>query len=99
MDVKTNEKSTNKYDAVMVCNGHYSDPFIPYIKGRENFKGKQWHSHDYREPSSFIGKKVLIVGGGPSGVDIAAQVLDVADKVSLNLKHNIKSFLRYSRYT
>lgn len=79
--MKTKEEQTNKYDAVMVCNGHYSDPFVPNLKGSEKFQGRQWHSHDYREPSSLTGKKVLLVGAGPSGVDIAAQVLSVAKKV------------------
>lgn len=82
VNVKTKDSCTAKYDAVIVCNGHYSDPFIPDVKGREKFCGKQWHSHDYREPSCFIGKKVLVVGAGPSGVDIAAQVAPVANKVT-----------------
>lgn len=90
MDVKTKTEQTYTYHAVMVCNGHYSDPFIPSVTGQEKFRGKQWHSHDYREPSSFAGKNVLLVGAGPSGVDIGAQIVTVANQVS-NLCVNIVS--------
>lgn len=81
MDVKTKKEETYTYDAVIICNGHYSVPYIPDLKGSDKFKGKQWHSHDYREPSCFMGKKVMLVGAGPSGVDIAAQIQLVANKV------------------
>lgn len=79
----------------MVCNGHYSDPFIPNLRGREKFKGKQWHSHDYREPSSFARKKVLLVGAGPSGVDIGAQIVTVANQVKTEKKISKKTKLLY----
>lgn len=65
----------------MVCNGHYRDPFVPSIKGQEIFKGRQWHSHDYRSPETFQGKNVLILGAGPSGTDIAFKISKVAKKV------------------
>lgn len=81
LNVNRKQEETFQYDAVMVCNGHYSDPFIPNVTGNEKFRGKQWHSHDYREPSNFARKKVLLVGAGPSGVDIGAQIVAVADKV------------------
>lgn len=86
VDVKTKSEETSCYDAVMVCNGHYSDPFVPDLKGSEEFEGKQWHSHDYREPSSLKGKRVLLLGAGPSGADIGAQIATVAKKVGLTSK-------------
>lgn len=92
-NVKTKEQETHKYNAVMICNGHYTVPFVPNLKGKEKFKGKQWHSHDYREPSTFAGKRVLVVGAGPSGTDIGAQIVTVADKVSENSQTDKVSFL------
>ena len=47
----------------------------------EHFKGTSSHSHNYREPSSFAGKKVVIVGASNSGEDIAQEVSTVADTV------------------
>lgn len=43
------------FDGVLVCNGHYHTPFIPKIKGQDVFKGKQLHSHDFRDSSIFKG--------------------------------------------
>lgn len=88
LNLNRKDEEIFKYDAVIVCNGHYSDPFIPNVRGSERFKGKQWHSHDYREPSSFAGKKVLLVGAGPSGVDIGAQIVALADKVKESAASN-----------
>lgn len=28
----------------VIANGHYSDPFIPYVQGLWNYKGKVTHS-------------------------------------------------------
>jgi dimethylaniline monooxygenase (N-oxide forming) len=80
-DVKSKQKETGRYDAIIVCNGHYKDPFTPEISGADNFAGRVRHSHDYRSPDCYKDKKVLILGAGPSGLDISQQVLAVAAKV------------------
>lgn len=80
-DIKTNTEKQCEYDAVMICNGHNSKISMPEIPGMNDFLGKSMHSKIYRIPDPFAGKKVLIVGGGPSGCDIAMKLLDVAKKV------------------
>lgn len=65
----------------MVCNGHYNDPFIPEIPGQNKFRGLRMHSHDYRTPEKFTGKNVLLMGLGPSGMDISAMISKVAKNV------------------
>lgn len=42
--------------------------------GYENFPGTISHSHFYRTPDRFIGKKVIVLGKGPSGTDIALEL-------------------------
>lgn len=69
------------FDVVLVCNGHFSTPSHPNYEDSDKFDGRIIHSHDYRTPNQFVGKKVLIVGAGPSGVDIAQEVTQCADKV------------------
>ncbi|GIY52617.1 flavin-containing monooxygenase FMO GS-OX-like 4 [Caerostris darwini] len=85
-DVVTKEKETYIYDAVMVCNGHYSVPYFPEIPGLNDFKGLLIHSHDYREPEDFKNMKVVVLGAGASGIDIAIEVSRVAKEVILS--HN-----------
>ena len=41
------------YNAVVVCNGHYSEPNLPDIAGMDAFPGLQIHSHNYRAPQQF----------------------------------------------
>jgi dimethylaniline monooxygenase (N-oxide forming) len=60
----TKEYETFKFDAVLVCNGHFSVPHIPSeFVGREVFKGRQMHSHDYRTPEIYTNERVLVIGG------------------------------------
>lgn len=85
MDVISKNTENHIYDAVMVCNGHYTIPDIPKIQGNEKFRGHQSHSHNYRTPEIYTGKRVLVVGAGPSGIDITKQIATVAKKVSAKI--------------
>lgn len=44
---------------------------MPNVKGSNRFKGRILHCHDYRRNDIFKNKKVLIVGKGPSGIELA----------------------------
>nr|XP_023025798.1 senecionine N-oxygenase-like [Leptinotarsa decemlineata] len=83
-DLKTRENIKNEYDAVFVCVGNYSVPSVPKLEGITSFQGSVIHSHDYRNPKSYKNKTVLIIGSGPSGIDIAKLVSSVADKTILS---------------
>ncbi|CAG4953553.1 unnamed protein product [Parnassius apollo] len=72
--VVTGEEYEEEYDFVIVGSGHHSKPNMPEIPGEQQFKGTIIHSHDYREPEVFKNRRVLIVGAGPSGMDIAIDV-------------------------
>ncbi|XP_063381060.1 senecionine N-oxygenase isoform X2 [Cydia fagiglandana] len=84
----TGVSETREYDYVFVCNGHYNTPFIPSIPGLKEFEGDVMHSHDYRVPDIFANKRVLVVGAGPSGMDIALEVTSVSSHVILS--HHLK---------
>jgi thioredoxin reductase len=66
------------FDAVLVCNGHFSLPSVPSIKGlTENFSGRLFHSKDYDRLKSegiFRSKKILVIGSRSSGTDIAREL-------------------------
>lgn len=84
MDVKTKEELLACYDAVFVCSGAYLHPRIPEIEGQNLFRGLQIHSRDYRNPNLYNSKRVLIVGGSFSAVDIADKITPVAKKVYIS---------------
>ena len=62
------------YDAVFSCSGHNSIPKIPEFPGMKDFKGEISHSHLYRTPARFQGKRVAIIGLGNSAADIACEI-------------------------
>lgn len=53
-----------------------------FLTGIEKFKGLYLHSWEYRDQKGFEGKKVLVVGAGNSGGDIAVEISRTAAKVS-----------------
>jgi cation diffusion facilitator CzcD-associated flavoprotein CzcO len=65
-----------KFDAVVVASGHQGVPAHPEWAPR--FAGEYLHSHAYRRSKPFEGKRVLVVGVGNSGLDIAADLAPFA---------------------
>lgn len=68
---------------IVSATGTWSAPFVPMVEGATSFAGRQLHSAHYRGPEDFAGLRVAVVGGGNSGVQITADLVDVADRVSL----------------
>ncbi|HKZ14175.1 MAG TPA: NAD(P)-binding domain-containing protein [Solirubrobacterales bacterium] len=75
-------RSTARYGAVMVANGHHWDARWPEpaFPGADQFEGEQIHAHGYRESDILRGKRVLVLGIGNSAVDIAVESSRIADK-------------------
>lgn len=65
--------------AVVSATGTWSRPFLPAVPGRSIFTGRQLHTVDYRRPADFAGRRVIIVGGGNSGAQIAADLAHDAE--------------------
>lgn len=84
---------TERYDAVFVCSGHYSDPYIPEIPGIEHFRGEVLHSHNYRSPERFSGQTALVLGARNSGIDICHELSTVAVQVFLSHRQTPLTFL------
>lgn len=77
------------YDAIFLCNGHYSAPYMPQFDGIDEFRGAKMHSHDYRKPDRYQDETLLIIGCGPSGRDILYEVASKAKKVILSHHRNL----------
>ncbi|MFZ3566951.1 ArsO family NAD(P)H-dependent flavin-containing monooxygenase [Streptomyces sp. BH097] len=69
--------------AVASATGTWWRPFLPALPGRAEFAGRRLHTVDYRSPDDFAGQRVVVVGGGNSGAQIAAD-LAVRDDIDLN---------------
>lgn len=73
--------NTEDADAVVVCNGHYSEPSLPSIPGMDGFPGRQLHTHNYRANEAFTGMRVCVIGAQASGVDISQEIAVTAQQV------------------
>ncbi|MGA3038173.1 MAG: NAD(P)-binding domain-containing protein [Vulcanimicrobiaceae bacterium] len=73
--VETEHGKSETFDAVVVASGHLSSPL--HSEKYRAFGGEYLHSHDYRRPENFLGKRVCVVGAGNSGLDIAADLASV----------------------
>lgn len=60
--------------AVISATGTWWRPFLPAVLGRGDFEGQQLHTVSYRSPQDFAGRRVIVVGGGNSGAQIAADL-------------------------
>ena len=72
------------FDVLILCPGRYAYPYWPENLtqlGISQFAGSVIHSHDYRSNDCYINKKVAIIGGGPSGIDICLEIAQVASNV------------------
>lgn len=70
--VRLSTGETRDYRGVYSAIGTQWRPQLPQIEGLDSFTGTAIHSRDYRSPKLFDGKRVLVVGAGNSGVDIAS---------------------------
>lgn len=81
-DLPNNKFETKIYDVVFVANGHFTASRIPHIDDANEFKGKIIHSHDFRTAEAFKDDKVLVIGGGPSGMDLVAHISKIAERLT-----------------
>ena len=73
-----------RYDGVIAAVGHNWDPVLPEYAG--SFEGEAYHTLGYRSGAELAGKKVLVVGGGNSGCDIACDAATQASEAWISMR-------------
>jgi len=76
-----------EYDGVFVANGHLWDAKVPAVS--EGFTGVQLHSSRYRNPSDLAEGRVLVVGAGNSGCDLAVDAAQHRYEVDVVVRHGV----------
>jgi Flavin-binding monooxygenase-like len=74
----------SEFAGVLIANGTLTEPNIPDFSG--TFDGEFLHSSQYRYPDQFKDKRVLVVGAGNSGCDIAVDAIHHGVKCDLSLR-------------
>lgn len=72
------------YKGVVIANGTLAEPNMPRFEGR--FDGELLHTSAYKQAEQFKGKRVLIVGAGNSGCDIAVDAVHYAASVDISVR-------------
>lgn len=82
------KKESHVFDGILVCSGHHTFPHLPLhsFPGIEKFKGQYFHSRDYKYPQPFLDKRIIVIGIGNSGGDLAVELSSVAKQVYLSTR-------------
>jgi hypothetical protein len=72
------------YKGVVVANGTLAEPNMPRFEG--HFAGELLHTSAYKSSDQFRHKRVLIVGAGNSGCDIAVDAVHQARSVDISVR-------------
>mmetsp|Transcript_102884 Transcript_102884/g.193516 ORF Transcript_102884/g.193516 Transcript_102884/m.193516 type:complete len:569 (+) Transcript_102884:57-1763(+) len=89
---ETESSQTEEWDAVAICSGLHNVPKVPHFPGQEQFTGTMLHSADYKDPSIFQDKDVLIVGTGETAFDLGYQAATSGAKnVVMSTRHGFVS--------
>ncbi len=75
-----------RYDNLVCANGTTWDANVPALPGADGFAGDVIHSSAYRSPSEFAGRRVVVLGAGNSGVDIACDAALNADAAWISMR-------------
>lgn len=85
--LQTDKGEVIEHDCILMATGHLTEP-LEVSMFRDGFKGEYLHSHFYREPAQFVGKKVCVVGVGNSALDIASDLAVTSEQVVLVARSN-----------
>jgi len=75
---------------VVVATGIADAPYRPLWPDIETFRGPVVHSSDYRNPDAFRGRRVLVVGFGNSGGEIALDLAEAKIDVAVAVRSPVQ---------
>lgn len=85
-DLPSDTLSTEAFDHVICCTGHFSTPNVPQFEGFDKFPGRVLHAHDFRDAVEFKDMDILIIGTSYSAEDIGSQCWKYGAK-SITVSH------------
>ncbi|MDP1626665.1 NAD(P)/FAD-dependent oxidoreductase [Parvibaculum sp.] len=83
-DVTLSTGETKRYGSLVCANGTNWHPAMPDYPG--TFTGETRHAVTFRSMDEFRGKRVLVIGAGNSGCDIACDAAKGADAAFISLR-------------
>jgi len=86
---------TLEFDKIVLATGPHVVPKQPVLEGRSLFSGSVIHSISFKDPASFDGKRVMVVGMSNSAADTATSMVGIAKEIFLSHRHGSVVLPRY----
>src|SRR5262249_21356 len=68
---------------------------LPTWPGQERFRGEIWHSARYFSPRDLVGRRVVVVGAGNSGAEIAVNAARAAQIAFVSVRRGYRLLPRF----
>ena len=82
----TTKDTTYTSQNIVVATGYNHTPHIPEWKGFKEYKGEISHSREYKNGTNYRGKKVLVVGAGNTGAEVALDLYEYGAQPSICIR-------------
>ncbi|XP_025069385.1 dimethylaniline monooxygenase [N-oxide-forming] 5-like isoform X3 [Alligator sinensis] len=84
------KQESSIFDGILVCSGHHTYAHLPLhtFPGIEKFRGCYLHSREYKNPQEFSDKRVIVIGIGNSGGDLAVEISHTAKQCLVGRTQN-----------
>ena len=93
--VQVGRAAARHFDALVVCSGIHRQAHTPRLPGLDTFTGEVFSSTQFRRAEPFRGRRVVCVGAGESGGDIAPQIAEVAAECTVSLRRGASFLPRF----
>ena len=87
----SSQDTTYHCRVLVAASGVQANPVVPASPGRDAFRGTVIHSREYRNAAAFAGQRVLVVGAGNSGAEIAVDLLGAAHEVTIAVRVGVNA--------
>jgi cation diffusion facilitator CzcD-associated flavoprotein CzcO len=82
-EIELADGETLTADVLICATGQLSRPKLPPVEARETFAGAQFHSAEWDHSVALEGKRVVVVGGGASAIQVVPAIADRAARVTV----------------
>ena len=85
------ESTSHAFSAsyLVVASGLNAEPVTPHFPGAENFQGRVLHGAGYVNATPFAGQRVLVVGMGNTGAEIALDLCEHDAQVTISVRNGV----------
>ncbi|KAF7555500.1 hypothetical protein G7Z17_g2138 [Cylindrodendrum hubeiense] len=80
-DRKTGQKTKWIANVIFDNGGGFHSPKFANIPGRDSFNGEQWHTAEWPADADLRGKRVALIGTGPSAAQVAPKIQPIVKQL------------------